>query len=212
MGYICLFKLVFPFSLDKYPELEFLDHIIVIFLIFWGNLHTVSHRGSTNLHPHQQCTRILFSLHLHPHLLFVFLMIDSHSSRCEVISFVISICFSLASSCEELTHWKRLWCWGGLGARGEGDDRGWDGWMVSPTRCTWVWVNSRSWWWTGRPGMLRFMGLQRVGHDWATELNWTELLITDVDHLFICLLVICTTSLEECLFRSSAHFLIINWM
>ena len=61
----------------------------------------------------------------------------------------------------------------GLGA-GEGDDRGWDGWMVSPTRWTWVWVNSGSWWWTGRPGMLQFMGSQRVGHDWATELNWTD--------------------------------------
>ena len=67
---------------------------------------------------------------------------------------------------------KRLWCWEGLGARGEGDDRGWDGWMVSLTRWTWVSVNSRSWWWTGRPGVLRFMGSQRVGHDWATELNW----------------------------------------
>ena len=74
----------------------------------------------------------------------------------------------------KLTHWKRLWCWEGLGAGGEGDDRGWHGWMASPTRWTWVWVNSGSWWWTGRPGMLRFMGLQRVGHDWATELNWTE--------------------------------------
>ena len=63
--------------------------------------------------------------------------------------------------------------WEGLGARGEGDDRGWDGWMASLTRWLWVWVNSRSWWWTGRPGMLRFMGSQRVGHDWATELNWT---------------------------------------
>ena len=62
----------------------------------------------------------------------------------------------------------------GLGAAGEGDDRGWDGWMASPTRWTWVWVNSRSWWWTGRPGMLQFMGLQRVRHDWVTELNWTE--------------------------------------
>ena len=71
--------------------------------------------------------------------------------------------------------WKRLWCWEGLGAGGEGDDRGWDGWMASRTRWTWVWVNSRSWWWTGRPGVLRFMGLQRVGHDWANELNWTEL-------------------------------------
>ena len=72
----------------------------------------------------------------------------------------------------ELTHWKRLWCWEGLGAGGEGDDRGWDGWMVSQTRWTWVWVNSGRWWWTGRPGVLRFVGSQRVGHDWATELNW----------------------------------------
>ena len=66
------------------------------------------------------------------------------------------------------------WCWEGLGAGGEGDDRGWDGWMASPTRWPWVWVNSGSWWWTGRPGVLQFMGLQRVGHDWATELNWTK--------------------------------------
>ena len=54
-------------------------------------------------------------------------------------------------------------------------DRGWDGWMASPTQWTWVWVKSRGWWGTGRPGMLRFMGSQRVRHDWATELNWTEL-------------------------------------
>ena len=75
----------------------------------------------------------------------------------------------------ELTHWKRLWCWEGWGAGREGDNRGWDGWMASPTWWTWVWVNSGSWWWTGRPGMLQFMGSQRVGQDWATELNWTEL-------------------------------------
>ena len=74
-----------------------------------------------------------------------------------------------------MTHWKRLWCWEGLGAGGEGDDRGWDGWMASPTWWTWVWVNSGRWWWTGRPGVLRFMGLQRVGRDWATELNWKVL-------------------------------------
>ena len=72
----------------------------------------------------------------------------------------------------ELTHWKRLWCWEGLQAREEVDDRGWDSWMASLTRCTWVWVNSGSWQWTGMPGVLWFMGLQRVGHDWATELNW----------------------------------------
>ena len=64
---------------------------------------------------------------------------------------------------------------GGIGEGGEGDDRGWDGWMASPMQWTWVWLKSRSWWWPGRPGMLRFMGLQRVGHDWVTELNWTEL-------------------------------------
>ena len=64
------------------------------------------------------------------------------------------------------------WCWEGLGAGGEGDNRGWDGWMASLTRWTWVWVNSGSWWWTGRPsGLLWFMGSQRVGHDWATELT-----------------------------------------
>ena len=73
---------------------------------------------------------------------------------------------------EELTHWKRPWCLEGLGAGGEGDDRGWDGWMASPTRWTCVWVNSRSLWWTGRPGVLRFVRSQRVRHDWATELNW----------------------------------------
>ena len=78
---------------------------------------------------------------------------------------------TLATSRKELTHWKRLWCWEGLGAGGEGDDRGWDGWMASLTQWTWVWVNSRSWWWTRRPGVLQFMGSQRVRHDWATELN-----------------------------------------
>ena len=77
----------------------------------------------------------------------------------------------LATWCEDLTHWKRPWCWEGLGAGGEGDDREWDGWMTLPTRWTWVWVNSGSWWWTGRPGVLRFMGSQRVGHDWVTELT-----------------------------------------
>ena len=79
---------------------------------------------------------------------------------------------TLATSCEELTHWKRSWCLEGLGAGGEGDNRGWDGWMASLTLWAWVWVNSGSLWWTGRPGVLRFMGSQRVGHDWVTELNW----------------------------------------
>ena len=73
----------------------------------------------------------------------------------------------------ELTHWKRLWCWEGLGAGGEGDDREWDGWMASLTRWTWVSVNSRNWWWTGRPGVLRFMGSQSRTRlsDWS-DLIW----------------------------------------
>ena len=74
--------------------------------------------------------------------------------------------------CEELTHLKRPWCWERLKAGGEGDDRGWDGWMASPTQWTWVCVNSRRWWWTGMSGVLQSMGLQRVRHDWATQLNW----------------------------------------
>ena len=80
---------------------------------------------------------------------------------------------TLATWCEELTHWKRPWCWEKLKARGEGDDRGWDCWMASPIRWTWVWASSRRWWWTGKPGVLQSMG-NRVGHDWVTELNWTE--------------------------------------
>ena len=79
----------------------------------------------------------------------------------------------LATWCEELTHFKRPWCWERLRAGGEGDNKEWDGWMASPTQWTWIWVDSGSWWWTGRPGMLWFMGSQKVGHDWTTELNWT---------------------------------------
>ena len=84
---------------------------------------------------------------------------------------------TLATWCEELTRWKRPWCQERLKAGGERDDRGQDGWMASPTRWTWVWVSSRSWWWTGKPGLQQSMGSQGVRHDWATELNWTELRI-----------------------------------
>ena len=72
------------------------------------------------------------------------------------------------------THWKRPWCWERLRAGREGGDRGWNGWMASMTQWTWVWVNSGSWWWTGKSGVLQSMGSQRVGYDWATELNWTD--------------------------------------
>ena len=78
---------------------------------------------------------------------------------------------TLATWCQELTHLKRPWCWERLKAR-EGDDREWDGWMASPNQWTWVWASSESWWWTGRPGVLQSMGSQRVGYNWATELNW----------------------------------------
>ena len=80
---------------------------------------------------------------------------------------------TLATLCEELTYFKRPWCWERLKAGGEGDDRGWDGWMASLTQLTWVWVNFSSWWWTGRPGVLQSMELEIVRHNWGTEMNWT---------------------------------------
>ena len=79
---------------------------------------------------------------------------------------------TLPTWCEELTPWKRPWCWERLRAGGEGNDRGWDGWMASLTQWTWVWAGFRSWWRTGKPGMLQSMRSQRVRHNWATELNW----------------------------------------
>ena len=83
---------------------------------------------------------------------------------------------TLATWCEELTQMKRPSCWARLRAGGEGDEIGWDGWVASPTQWTWVWLKSRSWWWTGRPGLLQFMGSQKVRHDWATKLNWIDCL------------------------------------
>ena len=72
---------------------------------------------------------------------------------------------------KELTHWKRPWCWARLKAEGEGDDRGWDGWMASLTRWTWVWASTRCWWWTGKLGVLQSTGSQ--SRTWLS--NWTEL-------------------------------------
>ena len=80
--------------------------------------------------------------------------------------------WKMPSLYQELTHWKRPWGLERLKA-GEGDNRGWDDWMASPTRWTWVWVSSGSRWWTGKPDMLQSMKPQRVRHDWTTELNWT---------------------------------------
>ena len=81
---------------------------------------------------------------------------------------------TLATSCEELTHWKRLWCWEGLKAGGEGDNRGWDGWMVSLTQWTWVWVNSGSWWWTGGLACCDSWGHRES--DTTEPLIWSDVL------------------------------------
>ena len=86
----------------------------------------------------------------------------------------------MATWCKELTHWKRPRCWGRLKVGGEGDDRGWDGWMASLTQRTWIWAGSRSWWWTGKPGVLQSMGSQRVGHDWVTELTEDFISVADI--------------------------------
>ena len=84
----------------------------------------------------------------------------------------------LVTWCKELTQWKRPWCWERLRAGGEGDDRGWDGWMASLTQWTWVWANSRRWWRTGKPGVLQSRKLQRVRHDLATENNTSVIMPT----------------------------------
>ena len=119
--------------------------------------------GCTSLHSHQQCVGVPFF------------------STCSS-AFVISCLFdnSHINICEMMPYWgfglhfpDDWWYWGPFqGSVGHfSDDRGWDDWIPSQTWWTWVWASSRSWWWTGNPGMLRSMGSQRVGHDWATELN-----------------------------------------
>ena len=79
---------------------------------------------------------------------------------------------TLATWCNETMRWKRSWFWERLRAGGEGTNRGWDGWMASPTQWTWVWASSGRWWRTGKPGVLQFMGSQQVGHDLVTDWWW----------------------------------------
>ena len=86
--------------------------------------------------------------------------------------------FAKSIGCEELTHWKRPWCWERLKA-GEGGDRGWDSWIVSLTQWTWVWASSGSWWWTGKSGVLQSVGSQRLVHYWATEVKWSRSVVSD---------------------------------
>jgi len=109
---------------------------------------------------------------------------------------------TLDNWCEELTHLKRPWCWERLKVGGEGDDRGWDGWIASPTWWTWVWESSGSWWWTGKPSMLQSMGLQRVRH------NWTELIV-----LFLISLILSVTEeyviLKELFYLLSQSYLFV---
>ena len=116
---------------------------------------------------------------------------------------------TLATSCEELTHWKRPWGWEGLGAGGEGDDRGWDGWMALLTRWTWVSVNSGSWWWTGRPGVLWFMGSQRVRHHWATELMCVYI-HTHINFKYVCMFYkyILIYLMRTCLYLMNYYYLL----
>ena len=90
---------------------------------------------------------------------------------------------TLATSCEELTHWKRLWCWEGLGAGGEGSNRGWDGSMASLTQWMWVWVNSRSWWWTGGLACCDSWGHKES--DVIEQLNWTGTEVFQILVLFL---------------------------
>ena len=99
--------------------------------------------------------------------------------------------------------WKDPDAGKGLKAGGEGDERGWDSWMASPTQWTWVLVNSGSWWWQRKPGVLQSIGLQRVGHDWATKLNWMN---NDVEYFFMHPLGIHMSCLERCLVESFANF------
>ena len=94
---------------------------------------------------------------------------------------------TLATWCKELTHWKRPWSWERLKTGGEGDDRGWDGWMASPTQWTSVWASSGRWWWTGRPDVLQSKVLEfaaQLAKSWTWLSNWTEL-ITQVLYSYI---------------------------
>ena len=106
------------------------------------------------------------------------------SPGCSLVGLMLEMKLQyLAILCEELTHLKRPWCWERLRGVGEGNDRGWEGWMASPTRWTWIWVDSGSWWWTGRPGMLWFMG--RKESDTTERLIWTELHVFLPDYMLL---------------------------
>ena len=115
---------------------------------------------------------------------------------------------TLATWCQELTHWKSPWCWERLKVGGEVGGRGWDGWMVSLVQWTWVWANSGRWWWTGKPCMLQFLESQRVRHDLVTEQQYVMLRVLVWLSLYIGLSYETEMSLKTktvlSIFRSSA--------
>ena len=109
---------------------------------------------------------------------------------------------TLATWCKKLTPWKRPSCWKRLNVEGNGDDRGWDGWMASPTQQTWIWAGSGSWWWTKKPSVLQSMGLQRVGHGLVTEQQqqvissvWSKFFLAETTFLYLSIIYLSS----ECL-------------
>ena len=116
---------------------------------------------------------------------------------------------TLPTSCEKLTHLKRPWCWERLKTREEGgDDRGWDGWMASPTQWTWVWMDSGSWWWTGRPGVLQSTG----SYGWVTELMSVESVMPSNYLILCCPLLLLPSIFPSIRIFSSESALHIRWL
>ena len=173
--YICIFAIV------SNTVFVFYDCLVSVSVMFFKFIHVVA-KFTSFLRLNNTSLNILhfaypFVLWWAHRLLLVLAVVNKFDMIMDVQIFfktLLLILWLVYQEVELLNYWKRLWCWEGLGAGGEGDNRGWDGWMASLTRWTWVSVISGSWWWTGRPGVLQFMGSQRVRHDWATDLIWSD--------------------------------------